>query len=112
MKQMAKYLLIQVAPMNSDAQKICIMMEPICFNRMPILKKNCTFLGWKIRIKSDRQWYWYMPTEPFDNNLTPLPPKLFSDLKAVLPDKSLLPPLPIAHLNLIVAEAVWELRYA
>ena len=34
--------------------------------------------------------------------------KAFSDLKAVLPDKSLLPPLPIAHLNLIVAEAVWD----
>ncbi|RGB79051.1 hypothetical protein DW070_10545 [Coprococcus catus] len=43
MKQMAKYLLIQVAPMNSDAQKICIMMEPICFNRMPILKKIVLF---------------------------------------------------------------------
>lgn len=79
------------------------MLQPNAYSQ-----KNCTFLGWKIRIKSDRQWYWYMADGTLRQQPDTITSKAFSDLKAVLPDKSLLPPLPIAHLNLIVAEAVWD----
>ena len=79
------------------------MLQPNAYSQ-----KNCTFLGWKIRIKSDEQWYWYMADGTLRQQPDTITSKAFSDLKAVLPDKSLLPPLPIAHLNLIVAEAVWD----
>lgn len=70
-------------------------------------QKGYIFSGWKIRAKSHGQWYWYMSDGTLQSEASSTSGKEFSALKAILPDKSILPDMPMDDIRLIVAEAVW-----
>ena len=78
-----------------------------------ILKPNAyqqndyIFSGWKIRVKIDGQWYWYMSDGTLQSETLSASTKNFASLKAILPDQGTLPCMPMNNIRLVIAEAVW-----
>ncbi len=68
--------------------------------------KGYRFIGWKVRIKIDNKWFWYMDDgtlgrkEDYEYN--------FEEKKKIFPDEGQIPHIPVNHIALIVAEAAWE----
>lgn len=111
---------------NYDESDGCVVKNPsgsyeyrcknqkICNDGTYKLRRNCfrrkgyEFLGWKLRIKCDGSWYWYMK----DCSLQKYDPKItqeeFSNNKELFSDGAVLPVLPLDGIELIVAEAVWK----
>lgn len=64
------------------------------------------FKGWKIRIKIDNKWFWYLndgtlcPKAQYDKKKT-MPVKIFED-------EALIPYMPVNRIKIMVAVAVWE----
>lgn len=66
------------------------------------------FVGWKIRFKAQKHWYWYMEDgslELKDANYKKekAPIKIFSDEETI-------PVIPLNEIEVAVAEAVWRIR--
>ena len=70
-------------------------------------QKDYIFSGWKIRVKIDGQWYWYMSDGTLQSETLSASTKNFASLKAILPDQGTLPCMPMNNIRLVIAEAVW-----
>lgn len=72
----------------------------------PFKSKGYIFRGWLLRIRSGNQWYWYMEDGTLgirtDYNGD------FDEKRKIFSDCAQIPCLPIAHIDVAVAEAVWE----
>lgn len=75
-----------------------------------ILEKNRfqldghTFQGWRLRLKIDTKWFWYMN----DNTLTLRTGNKAPDGARLFKDEDVIPHIPVGRIRLMVAEAVWK----
>lgn len=76
------------------------------FQKNEFQYKHHHFCGWKIRIKIDNRWFWYLENGTL---------KYKNDYKAIndppiqiFKDESFIPYIPVNRISTIVAEAVWK----
>ena len=64
------------------------------------------FLGWRMRVKNDEKWYWYME----DRTYKPMKEYVKGKGKErfLLKDCAKIPHIPAKHISVVVLEAVWE----
>lgn len=66
------------------------------------------FLGWHMRVKVNRKWYWYLEDESYK------PQTEYDEKKDqkryLLKDGVLLPYIPSSHVAVVVLEAVWKME--
>lgn len=64
------------------------------------------FRGWRMRVREDRQWYWYMEDGTLKPQITYNRER--DGEKYLLKDGDAIPYLPVNHMKTTVLEAVWE----
>lgn len=77
-----------------------------CLEKNHYYRTYSKFIGWHIRIRSGKQWYWYMKDgtlakrDNYEGN--------FDKDRMLFPNESTLPHFPVSPINVAVAEAVWK----
>lgn len=78
------------------------------FEKNRYVLNGAHFIGWRIRIKIDNKWFWYMNDGSLgrkeDYGID------FNQKKKIFPDEGQIPYIPVNQIRLIVAEAAWETK--
>ena len=87
------------------ASGLIINGEDEHFKKNMFVRKGYTFAGWRLRVKVNSEWFWFL------SNGILYPKKTYQEKNAgsiqVFIDRNLIPRLPSEHIDIVVAEAVW-----